>query len=188
MLSADVASVQDRDLLARLTTYFQSLEARVQEGQGWLIFNAQRGRTLRITRFVLERLDARRPFLSYYHVPWRDFALNAYMSRVELPSTGFVVPTGRDAEYDIAGRVSRDQYYHMRATDVLLLTGLAPEHRFEVDHLDAVISARFTRRLPILLTTPHPPHDLPRLFAAAGGTDAWTRLYEGMLRTSLIAF
>ncbi len=86
MILLDNVSVQDRDLLTRLTGYFASLEARIKEGQGWLIFNANRARAGRITRFMLDRLAEHRPFISYYFVPWRDFALNAYMVKVELPS------------------------------------------------------------------------------------------------------
>src|SRR5262249_57373449 len=86
MTLLDGVSIQDRDLLARLTTYFAHLETRIKEGQGWLIFNASRARAGRITKFMLDRLAEHRPFVSYYFVPWRDFALNAYMTRVELPS------------------------------------------------------------------------------------------------------
>ena len=79
MVLLDGVSVQDRDLLGRLTQYFVSIDARIKEGQGWLIFNAGRDRAARIVRFMQDRLAERRPFLSYYVVPWRDFALNAYM-------------------------------------------------------------------------------------------------------------
>src|SRR5438067_8778676 len=72
MILLDTASVQDRDLLARLTGYFANLEARIKEGQGWLIFNANRARANRINRFMLDRLAEHKPFISYYVVPWRD--------------------------------------------------------------------------------------------------------------------
>src|SRR5438552_2334372 len=86
MILLDGVSLQDRDLLTRLTSYFATLEARIKEGQGWLIFNANRARAGRITKFIIERLAEHKPFVSYYFVPWRDFALNAYMVKVELPS------------------------------------------------------------------------------------------------------
>jgi hypothetical protein len=206
----DNVSVQDRDLLGRLTQYFASIDQRVQEGQGWLIFNADRARGSRITKFVLDRLAERRPFISYCFVPWRDFALNAYMSKVELskieppgggdearpdapgqgtaarPAAGARQPTA--TELDIAGRVSRDQFYAMRYSDVLVLSGLAPEHRHEVEHLDAVVDVRFARRLPSIIITPRPPHELMRAYAAhPGGDRAWRRLYDGMYSSSLIA-
>jgi hypothetical protein len=207
----DSVSVQDRDLLARLTQYFAAIDQRVQEGQGWLIFNADRPRASRITRFVLDRLTERRPFISFCFVPWRDFALNAYMSKVELskvdpagaesgprPEGGAeegrpVAALGQSAdraatELDIAGRVSRDQFYTMRYSDVLVLSGLAPSHRHEVEHLDAVVEVRFARRLPSIIITPYGPHELMRAYAAhPGGAEAWTRLYDGMYGSSLIA-
>src|SRR5947208_821786 len=118
MILIDGVSVQDRDLLVRLNGYFAVLESRIKEGQGWLIFNANRARAARITKFMLDRLVEHRPFVSYYFVPWRDFALNAYMVRVELPSNpaienGIVIPGRATVEQEIAGRVSRDQRYQM---------------------------------------------------------------------------
>jgi hypothetical protein len=201
MILLDNVSVQDRDLLTRLTGYFASLEARVKEGQGWLIFNANRARAGRITRFVLDRLAEHKPFISYYFVPWRDFALNAYMVKIELPSnpppadaaasttpSGLVVPGRVSLEHDIAERVSRDQYYQMRFTDVLVVSGLAPAHRHEVEHLDAVLVERFAKRLPSILVSPRAPHELMADYAAhPGGAAAWTRLYDGMYASSLIA-
>jgi hypothetical protein len=215
----DGVSVQDRDLLGRLTQYFAAIDQRVQEGQGWLIFNADRQRAARITKFVLDRLTERRPFISFCFVPWRDFALNAYMSKVELskvePAGTGMDPhaqrgagphaargadeghqdqaSGRTAdraatELDIAGRVSRDQFYAMRYSDVLVLSGLSPAHRHEVEHLDAVVEVRFARRLPSIIVTPCAPHELMRAYVAhQGGDQAWVRLYDGMYASSLIA-
>ena len=196
MFLIDNVSLQDRDLLGRLSLYFQNLDARVKEGQGWLIFSCDRGRSARVTRFMLDRLAERRPFVSYYHVPWRDFALNAYMLKVELrgAAEGEVAPPGeapldRSAvERDIAGRVTRDQFYQMRFADVLLLSGLAPAHRHEIEHLDAVTSERFARRLPTILLTPRAPHELASDFHRLdGGDQSWARLYSGMYGSSLIA-
>lgn len=191
MILLDDVSVQDRDLLTRLTQYFTSIDTRIKEGQGWLIFNAGRERSGRITRFVLDRLAERKPFVSYYYVPWRDFALNAYMSKVELPTSSPPPPVLGDdrttTEYDIAGRVSRDQFYGMRYSDVLVLQGLAPTHRHELEHLDAVLAERFERRLPSILLTPSAPHQLMQAYAALAGGEQWSRLYDGMYSTSLIA-
>ena len=195
MILLDNVSLQDRDLLGRLTLYFQSLEARIKEGQGWLIFSCDRGRSSRITRFMLEKLAERRPFVSYYHVPWRDFALNAYMLKVELRGAEEpallteVPPADRTAvERDIAGRVTRDQFYQMRFADVLLLSGLAPAHAHEIEHLDAVLTERLARRLPTMLLTPRAPHELLGDYNRfAGGDRAWARFYDGMYGSSLIA-
>ena len=188
MVLLDGVSVQDRDLLARLTQYFSGLDARIKEGQGWLIFNAGRERAARITRFVGERLAERRPFISYYVVPWRDFALNAYMLKVEL--NGASPPQSAErvkTEYDIAGRVTRDQFYQMRFTDVLVVSGVQPQHGHELEHLDAVLADRLTKRLPTFLITPRGPHQLPEDYERLGGRVAWDRLYQGMYGTSLIA-
>jgi hypothetical protein len=200
LILLDNVSVQDRDLLTRLTTYFSGLEQRVKDGQGWLIFNTDRARATRITKFVVERLAEHRPFISYYFVPWRDFALNAYMARVELPSnpapdgaetttgSGLIVPGRVSVEHDIAGRVSRDQYYQMCFADVLVVSGVRPAHRHEVEHLDAVLGDRFGKRLPSIVLTPRAPHELLADFAAQpGGQAAWGRLYDGMYGSSLIA-
>jgi hypothetical protein len=198
----DNVSLQDRDLLGRLTQYFASLEQRIKEGQGWLIFSCDRQRSTRISRFMLDRLAERRPFVSYYHVPWRDFALNAYMLKVELrgevesgtpaplpPAPPGIVPGDRSlVERDIAGRVTRDQFYQMRFADVLLLSGLMPAHPHEVEHLDSVMGERLMRRLPTLVLTPRAPHQLVADFGRfAGGEQAWSRLYDGMYSSSLIA-
>jgi hypothetical protein len=198
LILLDNVSVQDRDLLGRLTHYFATLDGRIKDGQGWLIFNADRGRSARISRFVLERLAERRPFVSYYHVPWRDFALNAYMLKVELRGTtesdaeappGLIRPDDRSAvERDIAGRVTRDQFYQMRYADVLLLSGLAPAHAHEIEHLDAVMADRFSRRLPTIVLTPRAPHELMSDYRRyIGGDAAWHRVYDGMYASSLIA-
>ena len=196
MFLLDNVSLQDRDLFGRLSHYFQTLDARVKEGQGWLIFSCDRGRANRVTRFVLERLAERRPFVSYYHVPWRDFALNAYMLKVELRGApeGEVAPPAEGpldrtaVERDIAGRVTRDQFYQMRFVDVLVLAGLAPAHRHEIEHLDAVMAERFAKRLPTVLLTPRAPHELIDDYQRfAGGDQAWSRLYRGMYGSSLIA-
>jgi hypothetical protein len=200
LILLDNVSVQDRDLLARLTAYFTGLEQRVKEGQGWLIFNADRARAGRISKFVVERLAEHRPFISYYFVPWRDFALNAYMARVELPSnptadgaettteSGLIVPPRVSVEHDIAGRVSRDQYYQMRFADVLVVSGVRPAHRHEIEHLDAVLADRFGKRLPSIVLSPRAPRELLADYVAhPGGAEAWARLYDGMYGSSLIA-
>lgn len=188
VISLEGVSVQDRDLLTRLTQYFQALDARLREGQGWFIFNADQSRASRIARFVLERLAERRPFISYYHVPWRDFALNAYMSRVELPTAAGSLPRGPGTEYDLAGRISRDQFEQMRATDMLVLVGLRPRHPYEIEHVDAVMSTRFARGLASIVVTPHAPHQLMDAYHAQGADAAWRKLYDATYRASLIAF
>ena len=191
MILFDSVSVQDRDLFGRMTQYFASFDARLREGQGWLIFTAGRDRSTRITRFVGEKLAERRPFISYYFVPWRDFALNAYMVNVELPNAPPppTDPAERVAiEHEIAGRVSRDQFYQMRYTDVLVLSGWRLDHPHEIVHLDVVLTERLIKRLPTILLTPHTPDELKANFSRhVGGEETWNRLYRSLYDTSLIA-
>src|SRR5215207_808403 len=46
------APLQDRDLLQRLSLYFDGFHHRLQQGQGWFIFNAPGSRASRITTFI----------------------------------------------------------------------------------------------------------------------------------------
>ncbi len=62
-------SVQDADLLARLNTYCDHLVQRVEQGQGWLIFNSSRDRGARILRLLLARLDEYRAHFNLCHLP-----------------------------------------------------------------------------------------------------------------------
>src|SRR5438105_206325 len=100
-------SIQDADLLVRLNSYFDHLEQRLDQGQGWLIFNSSRERGARILRLLLARLDGYRPFVSLLHLPWRDFALHAYISTVALPRDASLVAeeeegSARKREFAIA--------------------------------------------------------------------------------------
>ncbi len=191
MILFESVSVQDRDLFGRMTQYFAAFDARLREGQGWLIFNADRERSGRITRFLGEKLGERRPFVSYYFVPWRDFALNAYMVNVELPNAPPppADPADRVAiEHEIAARVSRDQFYQMRYTDVLVLSGWRLDHPHEIAHLDVVLTERLTKKRPTILITPHTPDELSENFKRyAGGEATWKRLYTSLYDTNLIA-
>ena len=80
----DLAPLQDRDLLLRLSIYFDAFEQRLRQGQGWFIFNASSGRSRRISTFIQHRLAEHEQSVSAYMVPWRDFALSAYVNEVGL--------------------------------------------------------------------------------------------------------
>jgi|DewCreStandDraft_5_1066085.scaffolds.fasta_scaffold13806_3 hypothetical protein len=188
-------SLQDRDLLGRLSQYFASIEARLREGQGWVIFNANRQRAARITQFVSDRLAEYRPFISYYLVPWRDFALNAYMLKVELPTHApqpvggtQEPPTPEQREYQIAGRVSHDMFFQMRFCDLLILSDVRPAHPHEVEHLVTVLTERYRQRRAVFLLTPRMPHELAADFIRLQGSpEAWQTLFEQLYQTNLIA-
>lgn len=192
MISENV-SVQDRDLLGRLTIYFDHIDLRLREGQGWLIFNADRNRSRRLTGFIGDRLREYRPLVSFFLVPWRDFALNAYMLKVELVVNAPPVPAVADErqqkEYAIAGRVTQDMYYQMCYCDLLVLAGVAPSYPHELGYLDQVIFERYRNRRASILITPHTPQGLEADFESLGtaGKEGWKRFFGQLYDTCLIA-
>ncbi len=185
-------SVQDRDLLGRLTQYFNNVQLRLREGQGWLIFNANRQRAARISQFIGERVAEYRPLLSNYFLPWRDFALNAYMVNVELAGVKepeLVGDANVQREYKIAGRVSQDICYHMLYSDLFVLSGIAPAHLHEASHLDTVLEQRHQRKLASILISSRTPEELARdLRTLDPSGELWNRFFHRAYETSLIAF
>src|SRR5579883_599638 len=188
-------SVQDRDLLGRLSTYFDSIDLRLREGQGWLIFNADRQRAGRIGRFIGDRMREYQPMMSFYLVPWRDFALNAYVLKVELASTSAsdvnaLTDPRQKQEYIIAGRVSQDMYYQMRYCDLFVLNGVNPSYPHELGYLDQILADRYQNRRASILITPCMPHELAAGFQALAhddGNEAWKRFFSRLYDTCLIA-
>jgi hypothetical protein len=181
--------------LGRLTAYFDNIDLRLREGQGCLIFNADRNRANRIGRFIGDRLREYRPLVSSYLVPWRDFALNAYMLKVELAPTQSapaveVADARQVQEYALAGRVTQDMYYHMCYCDLFVLNGVDPSYRHEVGYLDQIIGARLQNRRASILISPHMPHELEADFAAldpAANGSTWKRFFAQLYDTCLIA-
>jgi hypothetical protein len=183
-------SVQDRDLLGRLSQYFDGLQLRLREGEGWLIFNASRARGARLTRFIAERVAEYRPLFSSYFLPWRDFALNAYMVSVELIALdpAQVVDAHLQQEYRIADRVTKDMHYHMLYSDLFVLSGIAPAHPHEAQQLNAVVAERQKRRLATILVTPRTLDGLAADFRTADPSGAlWDDFYGRAYETCLIA-
>ena len=188
-------SIQDRDLLGRLSVYFDGIEQRVREGEGWLIFNADARRANRIARFIGDRLREYRPLVSSYVIPWRDFALNAYMLKVELvsgstPPPDLPIGSRQQQEYAIAGRVSQDMYYQMRYCDLFVLHGVKPSYPHEFGYLDQILADRHQNRRASILITPRMPHELAAGFqslARDDGNEAWHRFFGRLYDTCLIA-
>jgi len=183
-------SIQDRDLLGRLTQYFDSLQLRLREGDGWLILNANRARGGRLARFISERTAEYRPFFSSYFLLWRDFALNSYMVNVELPDRDLahVADPRLQHEYQIADRVSKDMQYHMLYSDLLVLSGVQPAHPHEAHQLDRVVAERQRRRLATILITPRTLEALAADFRTADPSGwLWDEFYRRVYETSLIA-
>jgi len=184
-------SLQDVDLLGRLTQYFDSIRQHLRAGHGWFIFNARGGRGARIVAFLLGRLAEYQPLITYYYVPWRDFALNAYMVEVELQAMAErIAPLQGRAkrEYDIATRISRDSVARMVLSDLLIVAGIAPHHRHELQFLDQAVERRYVQKLSTILLTPAQPHELAAKFEElAPGEQLWERFFGRMYERSLIA-
>src|SRR5690606_32170270 len=60
------ASLQDIDLLGRLSHYFDTLDEHVRAGHGWFIFNAAGGRGARLVSLILSRLAEAPSLVTYY--------------------------------------------------------------------------------------------------------------------------
>jgi hypothetical protein len=189
----DDINVQDRDLLNRLTAYLDTIDTRVRQGQGWFIFNAQRARAARIAQYLLMGLRGHAPIVSHTLMPWRDFALNAYVTEVALPREEQEAPapepeSRRDNEQRLARRISREAQWRALNVDILILIDLAPAHIHEINFLRGILSSRHRLHLPTVLMTPLMPDGLKAAMAAVDAEgDAWDELWGQMYETSLIA-
>jgi hypothetical protein len=188
----DQVPLQDVDLLQRLNQYFATLDLRLRQGQGWLIYNASGNRAGRINRFMHERLSASDVPFSHFFLPWRDFALTSYLLQRELldvPGRQEEMSERERQEFAIATRVSRQTLARLATSDLLILTGLIPQHEFEVSHLDRTIERRYKSRLATIILTPEQPHELAMDVVRLGGDggEAWTRMSTKLYETNLVA-
>lgn len=184
------APMQDRDLLQRLSLYFDGVDHRLRQGQGWFIFNAGGGRSGRISSFIQHRLAETQPPVSHYLLPWRDFALSSYVNEVGLPKLAPEAAGDRNAkrEFDLATRVTYNTWTRMLSTDLLVLVGLRPAHRHEAELLDRTIAGRHEQRLATILLTPDMPQQLEANFDTVDPSKAyWERIFQRMYETSLVA-
>ena len=183
-------TTQDRDLLNRLDAYFDELESHARLGEGWLILNADRRRAQRLSEFMNARLREYSPLISYYILTWRDFALHAYVTKVELesdPEAGETAYQGDDA-YRIANRVSQDMYYHMLYSEFFVLSGVAPSYPYETSYLDNVLEQRQERSLPTTIITPRSIQELEQnIRATSVDGEFWDRFFDRIYKGSLIA-
>ena len=186
-------STQDADLLGRLTAYFDTLEDRLRQGQGWLIFNSSSDRGARIIAFILSRLNEYRPYFSYYHLPWRDFALHAYVSTVELPKDApLLEQAGEDNPrrrgHTIATSVATATSFHLAHADIVVLSNIRPSQLHETLVLSETATERTARRRATIALTPHDPWTLASAFEGADpSSTTWRRFYDAMHQTSLVA-
>ncbi len=189
----DLAPLQDRDLLLRLSIYFDAFEQRLRQGQGWFIFNASSGRSRRISTFIQHRLAEHEQSVSAYMVPWRDFALSAYVNEVGLQelvpdSEGEFSDPAAKKGYEVARHVTADTREKLLFSDLLVLTGLKPHHWHEATFLDQTIDARYQKKLATILVTPDMPTELEAEFETVDPSGTfWPRLFQRMYETSLVA-
>jgi hypothetical protein len=184
-------AMQDVDLFARLNQYFDQLDQNLTTGLGWVIFNASGNRARRISNFVVSRFRETDLPITCQHVPWRDFALNAYMVQVELQQlleSGEQLSDHVKQEVNIATRVSRDSLVKMVAADVLILSGVAPKHRHEIDLLDQTIERRHNLLATTVLMSPSQPHDLAIDITRIAPDDTiWDRMFQRLYQRCLVA-
>jgi hypothetical protein len=187
------APVQDRDLLQRLSLYFDAIDHRLEQGQGWFIFNAAQPRAQRIAGFIQQRTAEHRPQLRTYFVPWRDFALSAFVNEIGLAQIEQEVERADDAprlrrELSLAKNVTDSTVGRMLDSDLVVLTGIKPNAWHEATFLDHVIDARYQQRQATILLTPDTPGALENDFRQVDPSRTfWERLYSRMYETSLVA-
>lgn len=187
----DEPPLQDVDLLQRLNQYFETLDIRLRQGQGWVIYNASGKRASRITQFMESQVRAAEIPFSHYFLSWRDFALTSYIVQIEmhdLPQRKETLSERSREEYEIASRVSRQTLARMVTADLLILSGLLPQHEHEVNYLEQTIDRRSGNRLATILLTPEQPHELAHDVTRLGESqERWDRLSTRLYETSLIA-
>lgn len=187
------APVQDRDLLHRLNLYFDVLDQRLRSGQGWFIFNASGNRLTRIAGFIQTKLDQDHSAVSSYLMPWRDFAISAYVNEVGLseiaPPDGKSFGSKEQQDgFEVARLVTEDTCQRLKYSDMVVLIGMRPSNWHEALFLDRTIEDRYQQRLATILLSADMPH---RLEEELGTLDPsgklWSRLFDRMYETSLVA-
>jgi hypothetical protein len=184
------APIQDRDLLQRMSLYFDAVEHRLRLGEGWLIFNASSRRSRRIAGFIQHRLTEHKPPVSYFVMPWRDFALSSFVTEVGLPSLVPAVATDARAraEFDLAARVTSSTWTRMLSTDLLVVVGCKPSQRHEAELLDRTLETRQSQKLATILMTPDMPGQLEAdLETVAPHGRYWDSIFGRMYESGLVA-
>ena len=187
---SETLPLQDLDLFTRLSLYFDTFEQQLRAGHGWLILNTSGARAARVTAFITSRVNEFGPWISTHLIPWREFALNAYMVQIELQSISQPESLLGKAktEYEIASRVSRDAMVKLVASDLLIVNGLRPEHPHELEFLDETIERRHQQRLSTIVISPKLPQDLSATFDdILPGAPLWDRFFSRMYQRSFIA-
>lgn len=123
-------------------------------------------------------------------MPWKEFALSAYVREVGLPELAPEVE--RDSrirhEFDLASMITRGTQAQMLSADLLVLSGLRPTHHHEAMVLDETLEGRYRQRLATIVLVPDQPQALEAEFRSVDPSRAyWDRLFHRMYETSLIA-
>jgi hypothetical protein len=189
----DQAPVQDRDLLQRLSLYFDAFEQRLRQGEGWFIFNADGKRGKRISTFIERRLDDVGGDVDACMMSWRDFALSAYVNEVGLPQLEPQVKSdeGNDRlrrEFEFAREVTQQVWLRCESAELLVVTDLRPRQSHEAAFLDRTVEQRYSTRKATILLTPEMPSELEADLRSIDPTaSTWNRLFTRMYETSLVA-
>ncbi|MDQ3411034.1 MAG: hypothetical protein M3509_02840, partial [Chloroflexota bacterium] len=130
------------------------------------------------------------PPVSHYLMPWRDFALSAFVTQEALPV--LAPDVAADArireEFDLAARITSQTWTQMLSTDLLVLVGLKPSNRHEAELLDRTLTSRHDQRLATILLAPDMPQELAaELQTADPAAQYWDRIFQRMYDTSLVA-
>jgi hypothetical protein len=187
------APIQDQDLLLRLNQYFDVLEQRLRHGQGWFIFNASGNRMNRIASFIQAKLSSDYSSLDTFLMPWRDFAISAYVNEVGLAEIGpgedgTFQSEQRKREFELARHVTADTCDRLMYSDMLVLIGMKPSSWHEASFLDRMIDERYRHRLATILLASDMPHKLQlEIDEVDPSGTLWSRLFERMYETSLVA-
>lgn len=190
---ADQVPLQDKDLLLRMSWYFDTLDQKLRQGHGWFIFNADSSRSQRIIRFVEGRLRDSDLSVDSFALLWRDFALNAYVNEIGIPQLepgpGDTLADERlNQEIAIARHVSKDLWDRFQTSDLLMVIGLQPAYQHEVAFLDKALEARYLQRRATIILTPEQPQRLEAdLTSLDPETGAWDRLIARVYERSLVA-
>lgn len=188
----DEAPVQDQDLLLRLNHYFEALDQRLRHGQGWFIFNASGPRLSRIAGFIDARLRQDYASIDSCLLPWRDFALNAFVYQVGLPEItprdGSFATEHQRHEFELARQLTDQAQERLLTSDMLVLIGMRPAAWHEAALLDQTIDERYRKKRATILLTNQMPETLKADFDDVDPTGTlWSRVFGKMYETSLVA-
>jgi hypothetical protein len=136
------------------------------------------------------RLEEHTPPVSHYLMPWRDFALSAYVTQEAMPVLAPEVSADARVreEFDLAAKITTQTWTQMLSTDLLVLIGLKPTNRHEAELLDRTLASRHDQRLATILLAPDMPQELAaELQTADPAAHYWDRIFQRMYDTSLVA-